>query len=86
MAVFKFSFTGTIEVDEDAVGLCVANAIRPAGGDEKDMDIVMELRLDPAKSLEHYITRAFCEAMMRDFGIEGWRDRGIHSQAMKIQQ
>lgn len=86
MAEFQFSFSGRISVDEEALGVSVANSFQPSNATEKDTEILMHLRLDPAKSLEVLVTRAFCEAMMRDFGPDGWRDLGLSSQAIKVQE
>jgi hypothetical protein len=88
MAVFDFTVTGQLEVDEHALGLAVANSVRtqPNGLGEIDVDSGLRYRLDPSESLGVVLRQAVIHEMETRFAHVGWTPHKLDASAQHVQE
>ncbi|MGP4031100.1 hypothetical protein [Pseudarthrobacter sp. 1C304] len=86
MAVFDFTITGQLEVDEHVLGLTVANSVKtqPGGAGEIDVDAGFRFRLDSPEALGVILRQALVHEMETRFADVGWKAHKLDSAVERV--
>jgi hypothetical protein len=88
MAVFDFTVTGQIEVDEHELGIVVANKVRtqPGGQGEIDVEAGFQYRLAPSDALSVVLRQGVIHEMESNFAQVGWRPHNLDAVVEQVSE